>query len=74
MYYCYICNKLMRHTVYVCNAHEDDPQTRKAFHYVLSDVSGVFALGPRDTPSAPFVDLFRFGIGVDPDLLMNEGL
>ena len=74
MYYCYICNKPMPRTVYVCYEHEVDPQVADAFHYILTEDSGTFALGPRETPDAPTIDLRRFGMGVDPDLLMDEGL
>lgn len=74
MFYCYICNARMRSTIYVCRAHEYDPQTREAVRYILSADSAAMRLGARTHGWAPTLDLTPFGIGVDPDLCMDVGL
>lgn len=70
-YFCYICNKRMSQTIYVCNEHKDDPAMPGAFRFVLQT-----AYEARRTPDAPLLDLSRFGIYVhlDVDLRVDEGL
>ena len=64
----------MRGTVYVCDEHKFDSQTREAYRHILSHDSGAFTLGPRAAPEARFIDLTQFGINWDTDLQMDEGL
>lgn len=71
--YCYICNNPLVFEVYVCHAHESDPETRGLYQYVLANPEcDATQRGPRYSPDASIGNL-RARL-VDPDLIMDRGL